>query len=505
MTQTQYTTMRKLFAKFSILVFAISTSVNAQYTDVINSNRPGFSYSAFSVGKNVAQGEFGLLYDKSKHYGLDTKQILFGFDFAVRYGLLFEELEIIWDGAYAFGKFTNEAVIPAATEKRSNFLRHTIGVKYLVFDPFKKYMDEGPNIRSWNANHNFQWKNLIPAISVYAGVNFNLGDNPFYPDDPTISPKVMVATQSHLTPEWVFVTNIMYDKITADDPVLSYILTLTHTLNDPKYSMFVEHQGIKSDTYSDGYIRGGAARLISKDLQVDVSIGTNIKNTPVRVFGGIGVSYRLDNHSDIIKPKTRYKVDLRGKNPFDEEYKALDTLPKKERRRLRKEMRKEGYKSSDSISNPFGLDDTEEEDELSKSEEKRRRKEEVEERKKILDSLNQAFEEKRAIQTQEILEKEEESGGFEDIDESKLSKKQLKDLKKARKERLREEAKALKEEAKMIKEEEKRLLEEEEEKEKRSQEEQDIEEEFFDDINEDDSKKKKKEKRKKTEEEEIEF
>ena len=35
------------------------TSIHAQYTDVINSNRPGSSQSAFSVGTNVLQFELG--------------------------------------------------------------------------------------------------------------------------------------------------------------------------------------------------------------------------------------------------------------------------------------------------------------------------------------------------------------------------------------------------------------------------------------------------------------
>ena len=38
----------------------ISTKPYAQYTDIINSNRPGKSMSAFSVGKTVIQAEPGI-------------------------------------------------------------------------------------------------------------------------------------------------------------------------------------------------------------------------------------------------------------------------------------------------------------------------------------------------------------------------------------------------------------------------------------------------------------
>ena len=37
----------------------LPSPINSQYTDQINSNRPGASVGAFSVGKNVIQSELG--------------------------------------------------------------------------------------------------------------------------------------------------------------------------------------------------------------------------------------------------------------------------------------------------------------------------------------------------------------------------------------------------------------------------------------------------------------
>ena len=45
----------------------ISATQYAQYTDIINSNRPGESMSAFSVGKTVIQAEMGVYGVKEKH------------------------------------------------------------------------------------------------------------------------------------------------------------------------------------------------------------------------------------------------------------------------------------------------------------------------------------------------------------------------------------------------------------------------------------------------------
>src|SRR5699024_23272 len=85
---------------------------------------------------------------------------------------------------------------------------------------------------------------------------------------------------------------------TTDDPLFSHIITLTHALRDPRYTIFLEHQGYYSDAYSDGIFRMRAARLCNKNFQLDASFGINIKDTPARFIGAIGASYRLDFHKD---------------------------------------------------------------------------------------------------------------------------------------------------------------------------------------------------------------
>ena len=50
---------------FTAILF-VSSTVQAQYTDVINSNRPGASQSAFSVGTKVLQFEVGPYMIKGK-------------------------------------------------------------------------------------------------------------------------------------------------------------------------------------------------------------------------------------------------------------------------------------------------------------------------------------------------------------------------------------------------------------------------------------------------------
>lgn len=281
-----------LFAFFVFLPLLASS----QYTDVINSNRPGLSVSAYAVGKNVIQLETGLRYEQSDHSLLNTQSNLFGADLSLRYGLLFESLEINYEGTFQNKKTTfNESGLE---DSFWNFSRNRVGLKFLVYDRYKNPERNKPNIRSWRANNVFQLKNLIPSVSVYGGATFNLGENPFYIGDPVVSYRGMIATQSKLTPRVVFISNISYDRITSLDPEMSYLVSLSYAFRNPKWSTFVENQGIQSDRYADVLLRAGVVHLLSEDLQVDVNMGASLKNTPSRIFVLAGMSYRFDLHSD---------------------------------------------------------------------------------------------------------------------------------------------------------------------------------------------------------------
>ncbi|MFT5737377.1 MAG: hypothetical protein ACI9SG_001726, partial [Maribacter sp.] len=84
--------IKRVTGRFSLLLFLASLSVTGQYTDVINSNRPGLSVSAYAVGKNVVQLEMGLFYEQQDHGLLNTQSDIWGSDISLRYGLLFETL-----------------------------------------------------------------------------------------------------------------------------------------------------------------------------------------------------------------------------------------------------------------------------------------------------------------------------------------------------------------------------------------------------------------------------
>ena len=292
------------------LLFILPILLSGQYTDVINSNRPGLSVSAYAVGKNVIQLELGAFYEQSDHSILNTQSDNWGSEFSLRYGLLFERLELNYEGTFKdqniiYNNFDLEA-------KRRDFERNRLGLKFLVYDPFKNPERNKPNLYSWRANNKFQLKNLLPAVSIYAGANFVLGDNPYYPGEATISPRVMIATQSRLTPRFVMITNTSYDRIGTEFPELGYLISLSHAFRNPKWSAFLEHQGIQSDRYADLLLRGGVAHLLNERLQVDMNLGASFKNTPSRVFVSVGGSYRFDFHTDSLVPIEDQNADENG-------------------------------------------------------------------------------------------------------------------------------------------------------------------------------------------------
>ncbi|HET8736125.1 MAG TPA: transporter [Pricia sp.] len=282
----------------------------AQYTDVINSNRPGLSVGAYAVGKNVIQVEGGLFYEQRDHKLLNTESDIWGTDISLRYGLLFERLELNYEGSYQNQNIAFKDL--GVSENRTDFSRNRVGLKYLIYDRYKSEERNKPNLYSWRANNVFQWSNLIPSVSVYGGATFNLGENPFYVGDPTVSYRGMVATQSRLAPRFVLITNIAYDRITTDFPELSYLVSLSHAFRNPKWSVFIENQGIQSDRYSDMLLRGGIAHLLTEDFQMDFNLGASFKNTPSRIFVTLGASYRFDLHTDTLTAIDEQDADGNG-------------------------------------------------------------------------------------------------------------------------------------------------------------------------------------------------
>lgn len=276
---------------FTFLCFIASITMYGQYTETINSNRPGESQGAFAVGTQVIQVETGFDLGNDTHSLLNTDIDITAFNLDLRYGFWKEALEI--NGFFRYQSNNIAFTTGSADTRRVSGLENVqLGAKYLIYDPYKK--EDEPNLYSYHANFKFKWKTLIPAISVYAGGVFDFTNDLDTRREDGISPNIAIITQNNWG-RWVWVNNIIADRITAEFPGYSWITTMTHSATE-KIAFFAEYQLITGDLYADNLIRGGGAYLLTKNLQVDISGLVNFKDTPSRWNVAAGLSWRLDLH-----------------------------------------------------------------------------------------------------------------------------------------------------------------------------------------------------------------
>ncbi|MFC6859662.1 transporter [Zunongwangia atlantica] len=286
----------KVFA----FVFITGTIIaNAQFTETINSNRPGQSQGAFAVGTGVYQLEAGGFYGNDTHELRQTDTDLYGANYMIRAGLLTDILELSIKGRYQVEETMIYQGGQNRTYERKNFPFNTIGAKVLLYDPNKNGDNRREiNIRSWDANQKFDWKRLIPAVSLYGGANVTIQDeNPYrFEGESKYTPQVTLITQ-HNWGRFVWVMNFTAEKFTETYDNYEFIGTLTHAFN-PKFAIFGEYQAIIGDLYADDIFRAGGAYLITDYLQVDVAGLANVKDTPSRWQVQAGLSVRLNFHKD---------------------------------------------------------------------------------------------------------------------------------------------------------------------------------------------------------------
>ena len=287
--------------RFFLILFVFFISkidfVYSQYTEIINSNRPGSSSGAYSVGKNILQFENGFHIANERNKLLNYKINGFGTDFKIRYGLLYEKLELLIDGIYQSDKFTDLRYTPSNTFSRKNLKKFQIGAKYLIYDPNKGTEDK-TNLYSYWANKKFNFKNIIPAISAYIGLNIDSKNNPYTSSQiKGVSPSLAIFTQSNITNRSVIITNLIFERIGTYQNDFEYLISITNAFNK-NFIGFIEIHGIKSDFYADNKLGLGLAHLFSDNLQVDIGTMLNFKETPKIGYINLGLSYRVNLYSE---------------------------------------------------------------------------------------------------------------------------------------------------------------------------------------------------------------
>lgn len=315
--------MKNLLLTFGFLFTA--NVVVAQYTNVINSRRPGYSESPFGVGMGVYQAEAGIFYQKSDEENWGSLQKSLGTDVFLRTGLL-EKLEINLSVKFQKDNYL-EQLEPYTTRKTGGVSQFTLGTKYMIYMP--TYKDPSKEIRSWRKKWEFDKRRLIPSVGIAAGFNPNLLSKEY--KMPGMSLRAAVLLQHDFSDYLIWVNNAVVENANLTElRAYGYISTLTYSVTD-RFSVFGEQQGLFRKDVKDFKLTGGVAYLFSKDLQVGLNLQWDMKLDHNNYFGGIGASWRLDKH---VEKSADSKSKKDGSGRIQNKKKGIkDIFSKKKKRR----------------------------------------------------------------------------------------------------------------------------------------------------------------------------
>ncbi len=307
---SQLTHCMFLLRKLWIIALVLFTStLSAQYTGVINSNRPGFSESPYSVGNGIYQIETSLFFRKTDPFETFSRPQSTGIDILFRTSFFEEQLEFNLNLGYQNTEIGFQNTVYSSYFS-SGIRNLSIGAKYLIYE--QEYKDKSKEIRSWKERFRFDWRRLIPSVSAYAGINTGLGDPIFYLyEQGGFSPKAGVLLQNDISKDLNIVTNVFYDRIGTETPELIYIITATYSIS-PRLSTFFESQTISNKIQVESNLGTGLAYLWNRNLQINGSVRL-IADGPVKgAYASVGASFRIDKHADEF-----IEVDAFG-NPVEE-------------------------------------------------------------------------------------------------------------------------------------------------------------------------------------------
>ena len=343
---------------FVISFFIGSVTVFAQYTDVINSNKPGFSESPYSVGKGVYQFESNVFLRNTAITSTFSKPQSLGIDLLFRTSFFLDKLELNAQLTYQKDKvaFKNIFTSQYFTSGLSNM---TIGAKYLVYQ--QAYKDKSKEIRSWKRKNAFDLARLIPSVAVYLGMNTDFVND--IHKTGSITPKMGLLLQQNLTQDFNVITNFYYNNIGTDFAQYSYIITLTQSFSN-RWSAFFENQMVFQKDQDNLDLGAGLAYLYSRNLQFNTSARLLFEGKTQGYYAGLGVSYRINKHQDPYKELDNQdgnlketpisKYNKKQSNFFNRFLNIFKKKAKGSRTRTKKSRKTKSRKRKSGISGLFG-------------------------------------------------------------------------------------------------------------------------------------------------------
>ena len=343
---------------FIISFFIGSVMVFAQYTEVINSNKPGFSESPYSVGKGVYQFESNIFLRNTSISTTFSKPQSLGIDMLFRTSFFLDKLELNAQLTYQKDKIAFKNIF-TSHYFTSGLSKMTIGAKYLVYQ--QTYKDKSKEIRSWKRRNAFDITRLIPSVAVYLGMNTDFVND--IHKTGSITPKVGVLLQQNLTQDFNVITNFYYDNMGTDFAQYSYIITLTQSFSN-RWSAFFENQMVFQKYQDNINLGAGLAYLYSPNLQFNTSARFLFEGKSQGYYAGLGVSYRIDKHQEpfieldnngkALKESPISKYNKKQSNFFNRFLNIFKKKAKGSRTRSKKSRKTKSRKRRSGISGLFG-------------------------------------------------------------------------------------------------------------------------------------------------------
>ncbi|NJB82585.1 transporter [Wenyingzhuangia aestuarii] len=355
----------------SFFCFFLYTATNyAQYTNIINSNKPGHTETPYALGTNVLQFENTVLYNSLDSQHIESNS--YSNNFNMRYGFWKEKLEASLDHIFTTQNFNATNSNITGTEILS------VGLKYLIYQHIQK---ESPAVKkSWKRRYGFKYNGLIPSIAAKLQINTPLTNLNFSNGGSTTLSTSIIA-QNHINQKVRINNQFDYKYIGGDMPEFIYTLSSSYVMAK-RFNPYLEarYHNLKDFNYFN--IGVGTPFLVNRDFSVAVhyNLATG-KNTRGSEFG-INASYRIDNHYDRweyidVKKEEEPKPIIRKKVEKKEE-EFVDEILLDEKNKTKEEILNEYFRQQDEALRKQEEKDRKEEEERLKREEKERKKKEKE-------------------------------------------------------------------------------------------------------------------------------
>lgn len=244
------------------LLICSSNKLNAQYSEVLRSGRPGQSIGAFTVGDDILQFQQGFEYNSFTN----SSYTPFGFTGVniIRFGIL-ETLEIstLIDYQYHEKKFETE------TTYQSGIRNLQLGFRYHINDQ-----------KGWMPATAFQMRLKMPGISKDYESKY-IAPIMVFVANWGLPKKMSIATN------WVLAYN-GNDAIPTGKYVLHFGFPIYKKLKG-----FIENYGQLKESVFESRFDGGFAYLINNNIQLDLYGGYGNNNGVQDYFVNTGISWRI--------------------------------------------------------------------------------------------------------------------------------------------------------------------------------------------------------------------